>query len=77
LFLIISFYSGAVAGIGLVEGRRNVQWMPLFKVCISWVVIFFVSCILSAGLFPVFAFSPSLSFVSFRKHCYATINNNN
>ncbi|KAL3791390.1 hypothetical protein ACHAWO_005014 [Cyclotella atomus] len=52
---------GAVAGIGLVEGRKNVQWASLAKVCISWIVIFFVSCILSAGLFAAFAYSPSLT----------------
>eukprot|EP00804_Cyclotella_cryptica_P019371 CCRYP_018958-RB/>CCRYP_018958-RB protein AED:0.07 eAED:0.07 QI:696/1/1/1/0.66/0.57/7/104/562 len=52
---------GAVAGVGLVEGRDNVQWTSLAKVCISWVVIFFVSCILSAGLFSAFAYSPSIT----------------
>ncbi len=51
---------GGVAGVGLVEGRKNVQWYQLAKVCGSWVVIFFVSAILSAGLFAVFAYSPSL-----------------
>ena len=51
---------GAVAGIGLVEGRKNVQWFQLFKVCISWVVVFFVACLISAALFSMCAYSPSM-----------------
>jgi solute carrier family 20 (sodium-dependent phosphate transporter) len=52
---------GAVAGIGLVGGWRNVQWLFFFKVCISWAVVFFTAVILSAGIFSMFAFTPSLS----------------
>jgi solute carrier family 20 (sodium-dependent phosphate transporter) len=52
---------GAVAGIGLVGGWRNVQWLFFFKVCISWAIVFFCACILSAGIFSMFAFTPSLS----------------
>jgi sodium-dependent phosphate transporter len=51
---------GAVAGIGLIEGRKNVQWMQLVKVCISWVLVFFVACLVSAGLFAFCAYSPSI-----------------
>ena len=52
---------GAVAGIGLVEGYKNVQWLQLAKVCVSWVVIFFVAAVLSAGVFSFCAYSPSLT----------------
>ena len=52
---------GGVAGVGLVEGYTNVQWMQLAKVCVSWVVLFFVSAILSAGFFAVCAYSPALN----------------
>jgi len=51
---------GAVAGIGLVEGKKNVQWWQLFKVCISWVVVFFVACLISALLFSMCYYSPSM-----------------
>jgi len=51
---------GAVAGIGLVEGKKNVQWWQLVKVCISWVVVFFVACLISAMLFSLCAYSPSM-----------------
>jgi sodium-dependent phosphate transporter len=52
---------GAVSGVGLVEGKNNVQWWQLAKVCVSWIVIFFVSVLLSAGLFCLCAYSPSLA----------------
>jgi len=51
---------GAIAGIGLVEGRKNVDWFQLVKVCISWVIVFFVACVISAGLFAFCAYSPSM-----------------
>ena len=51
---------GAVSGIGLTQGWRNVQWLFLARVCVGWVVIFFVSAVLSAGFFSFIAFSPSL-----------------
>ena len=51
---------GAVAGIGLVEGRRKVQWQQLAKCVIGWVVIFFIAAIISALLFAFCAYSPSL-----------------
>ncbi|KAL7549545.1 hypothetical protein ACHAWF_012817 [Thalassiosira exigua] len=51
---------GAVAGIGLVEGRRNVQWLQLGKCIVGWVVVFFAAAIGSAALFAFCAYSPSL-----------------
>lgn len=51
---------GAVAGVGLVGGVKNVQWMFFFKVCLSWAVVFFSACILSAAIFSMFAYTPSL-----------------
>jgi solute carrier family 20 (sodium-dependent phosphate transporter) len=51
---------GAVAGIGLVGGWRNVQWWFFFKVCISWAIVFFSACFISAAIFSMFAFTPSL-----------------
>jgi len=52
---------GAVAGIGLVEGKENVQWMQLGKCVIGWIVVFFVAALISAGLFALCAYSPSLT----------------
>jgi sodium-dependent phosphate transporter len=51
---------GAMSGVGLTQGWRNVQWMFLLRVCVGWVVIFFVSAVLSAGVFSFLAYSPSL-----------------
>ena len=52
---------GAISGVGLVGGWRNVQWLFLARVCVSWVVLFFVATVFSAGLFSFVAFSPSLT----------------
>jgi solute carrier family 20 (sodium-dependent phosphate transporter) len=52
---------GAVTGVGLVGGVKNLQWWFLLRVCIGWVVIFLFAIILNAGLFAMFAFSPSLT----------------
>ena len=51
---------GGVAGVGLVNGRKSLQWLFLLRVCIGWVVVFFSAVILSAGLFSFVAFSPTL-----------------
>lgn len=56
---------GAVAGIGLVEGRKNVQWRQLVRVCISWVLVFFVACLISALLFSMCYYSPSMMSVEY------------
>jgi solute carrier family 20 (sodium-dependent phosphate transporter) len=52
---------GAVAGIGLVGGIQNVQWLFFFKVCLSWVVVFFGALCLNAAIFSMFAYTPSLA----------------
>ena len=52
---------GAISGIGLVGGWRNVQWFFLARVCVGWVVLFFVATLLSAGVFSMFAYSPSIT----------------
>jgi len=51
---------GAVAGVGLVNGLKNLQWLVLLRICLGWVGIFFSSVLLSAGLFSFVAFSPTL-----------------
>jgi solute carrier family 20 (sodium-dependent phosphate transporter) len=53
--------SGAVVGVGLVGGRKNVQWWFFLRIASGWVVIFFVSIFISAGIFSMFAFTPSLT----------------
>lgn len=52
---------GAVSGVGLVGGWRNVQWFFLARVATSWAGLFVFTTILSAGVFSFGAFSPSLS----------------
>jgi solute carrier family 20 (sodium-dependent phosphate transporter) len=52
---------GAVNGVGLVGGVKNVQWLVLLKVSISWVVTFFIASLLSGLIFAMFAYSPSLA----------------
>ena len=52
---------GGIAGIGLVEGKNNVQWKHLGKCVIGWVLVFFTATIFSAMLFAVVAYSPSLN----------------
>ncbi|KAL7556259.1 hypothetical protein ACA910_015245 [Epithemia clementina (nom. ined.)] len=51
---------GAVSGVGLVEGVKNVQWLFLLRVCVSWAVVFVSAGVLNAGVFAMFAYSPSL-----------------
>ena len=52
--------TGAVAGVGLASGVQNVHWLFLLRVCLGWVLIFFISVVLSAGLFSFCAYSPSM-----------------
>jgi sodium-dependent phosphate transporter len=52
---------GAVAGVGVAGGRKNVQWLFLLRVCVGWVGVFFAAVIVSAGIFSFVAFSPSLA----------------
>jgi len=51
---------GAVSGVGLTQGAKNVQWLFLARVCVGWVIIFFTSAVLSAGVFSFGAYAPSL-----------------
>ena len=51
---------GAVSGVGLVGGVKNVQWLFLLRVCVSWAVVFFSAVLLNAGIFSMFAFTPKL-----------------
>lgn len=53
--------TGAVTGVGLASGFKSVNWLFFAKVCVGWVVIFFISVFLSAGIFSFLAFSPSLT----------------
>jgi solute carrier family 20 (sodium-dependent phosphate transporter) len=52
---------GAVVGVGLAGGVKNVQWSFFLRVCCGWVGVFFSAVILSAGMFSLLAFSPSLA----------------
>lgn len=52
---------GAVAGVGLVGGVGNVQWLFLVKVCFSWGIVFFSALCLNAAIFSMFAYTPSLA----------------
>ena len=52
---------GAVSGIGLVEGKKNVQWKHLATCVAGWVLVFFVAALISAALFSFCAYSPSLT----------------
>ena len=54
---------GTIAGIGLVEGRRRVQWMSFGKCVIGWILVFFATAVLAATLFAVCAYSQSLTTV--------------
>ncbi|KAL7577133.1 hypothetical protein ACA910_019735 [Epithemia clementina (nom. ined.)] len=51
---------GAVSGVGLVEGVKNVQWLFLLRVCVGWAVVFVTAALFNAGVFAMFAYSPSL-----------------
>jgi len=51
--------TGAISGVALSGGIRNVQWWMLARVCVSWVFLFFVGSVLSAGVFSFGAFAPS------------------
>lgn len=52
--------TGAITGIGCASGLKSVNWWFFLQVCLGWVTIFFVSVILSGGLFSMLAFSPTL-----------------
>ena len=50
---------GAVFGVGLVGGLKNVQWLFLLRVMVSWVGLFLAATVLAAGIFSFGAFSPT------------------
>jgi phosphate/sulfate permease len=45
-----------------VGGIKNVNWWFFLRICVGWVVIFFVAVLLSAGVFAMFAYSPSMMY---------------
>jgi len=49
---------GAVTAVGLVGGRQAVDWWFFLKICCSWVGLFFVAVIFSAGFFSFSYYSP-------------------
>jgi sodium-dependent phosphate transporter len=49
---------GAVTAVGLVGGRQAVDWIFFVKICASWVGLFFVAVVFSAGLFSFCYYSP-------------------
>jgi len=51
---------GAVFGVGLVGGVKNVQWLFFLRVCVGWVMVFAVAVVLNAGIFSMFAYTPKL-----------------
>ena len=51
---------GAVFGVGLVGGVKNVQWLFFLRVCVGWVMVFAVAVVLNAGIFSMFAFTPKI-----------------
>jgi solute carrier family 20 (sodium-dependent phosphate transporter) len=51
---------GAVFGVGLLGGRKNVQWLFLLRVMCGWAVLFFFATIFAAGIFSFGAYSPSV-----------------
>jgi solute carrier family 20 (sodium-dependent phosphate transporter) len=52
---------GAVMGVGLAGGTKNVQWLFFLRVCLGWVAIFFGACFFSSLTFALFAFTPSIN----------------
>ncbi|KAI3429392.1 hypothetical protein D9Q98_005487 [Chlorella vulgaris] len=50
---------GAVAGIGLLEGRRGFNWLLLFRFLLGWVATLVVSALAAAALTAQGVYSPS------------------
>jgi solute carrier family 20 (sodium-dependent phosphate transporter) len=50
---------GAVFGVGLVGGCKDVQWLFLLKVMVSWAGLFLCASVFAAGVFSFGAFSPT------------------
>jgi sodium-dependent phosphate transporter len=51
---------GGTAGVGLVEGRKGVNWKLLLKTFGAWIFTLIVAGTLSAALFSAGAFAPSI-----------------
>jgi sodium-dependent phosphate transporter len=52
---------GATVGAGIASGGfKQVQWFYLFRVTTGWVGTFFITAVVTAGLFSFATYSPSL-----------------
>jgi len=56
---------GAVTGVGLVGGVKNIEWNFLLRVCLGWVVLFFAASTFSGLVFSFGFYSPSADGVGF------------
>lgn len=57
---------GAVAAVGLVGGRQAVDFFFLLKICLSWVGLFFIAVLFSAGVFSFSYYSPAATYPSYQ-----------
>jgi sodium-dependent phosphate transporter len=57
---------GAVTAVGLVGGRQAVDWWFLLKICCSWVALFFIAIIFSAGVFSFAYYSPGAVYPAYQ-----------
>lgn len=57
---------GAVTAVGLVGGRQAVDFFFLLKICLSWVFLFFVAAVFSAGVFSFSYYSPAAFYPSYQ-----------
>ena len=57
---------GAVTAVGLVGGRQAIDFFFLLKICLSWVFLFFVACVFSAGVFSFSYYSPAAIYPSYQ-----------
>jgi sodium-dependent phosphate transporter len=57
---------GAVAAVGLVGGRQAVDFFFLLKICLSWVGLFFIAALFSAGVFSFSYYSPAAFYPSYQ-----------
>lgn len=48
--------TGAVTGVGLANGIRDVNWLYVFMIVFSWVGTFLASALLNAGVYALFAY---------------------
>jgi sodium-dependent phosphate transporter len=53
--------TGAVVGVGLMEGRAGVNWLQFGRVFAAWVFTLFFTGAVAAGLFAQGVYAPSLS----------------